>query len=88
MLFPGGIREALHGKGEEYKLFWYVQELFSILYSYFSIFLLYTAATLMHTRVIYLIIKDVIKFVHSGQRRLILFVWLECSMPLLFPSAQ
>lgn len=23
MLFPGGAREALHGKGEEYKLFWY-----------------------------------------------------------------
>jgi hypothetical protein len=22
MLFPGGAREALHGKGEEYKLFW------------------------------------------------------------------
>jgi hypothetical protein len=22
LLFPGGAREALHGKGEEYKLFW------------------------------------------------------------------
>ena len=22
MLFPGGIREAIHGRGEEYKLFW------------------------------------------------------------------
>ena len=26
MLFPGGIREALHGKGEEYKLFWWVPD--------------------------------------------------------------
>ena len=23
MLFPGGAKEALHGKGDEYKLFWY-----------------------------------------------------------------
>ena len=22
LLFPGGIREALHGPGEEYQLFW------------------------------------------------------------------
>jgi hypothetical protein len=22
LLFPGGAKEALHGKGEEYKLFW------------------------------------------------------------------
>lgn len=22
LLFPGGVREALHGKGEDYKLFW------------------------------------------------------------------
>jgi hypothetical protein len=22
MLFPGGVKEAMHGKGDEYKLFW------------------------------------------------------------------
>jgi hypothetical protein len=30
LLFPGGAREALHGKGEEYKLFWWIYVVFDL----------------------------------------------------------